>query len=183
MNVIVDAALATLASQDSGVADGSYSPLRVDAYGALHTVPSISGTAVTAGQKTASAASTYEDQVSNQDLTVLASAARTASVASADFTNVNGRGVDVVIEATASNLTPSVVFTIQGKDAVSGVYYTILASAAVTGVSTTVLRVYPGLVVAANAAANYALPRTWRVSAVAGDADSLTYSIGASVTV
>ena len=87
---------------------------------------------VTAGNQTTSAASTYEDAQSNRDITLLASAARTASINSSDITNVNHRGVTVVIEATAATLTPSVVFTIQGKDAVSGVYYTLLASAAVT---------------------------------------------------
>ena len=86
---------------------------------------------VTAGNQTTSAASTYEDAQSNRDITLLASAARTASINSSDITNVNHRGVTVVIEATAATLTPSVVFTIQGKDAVSGVYYTLLASAAV----------------------------------------------------
>lgn len=114
-----------------------------------------------------------------QNKTVLASAARTASANSADLTNSNGRGVVVVIDATASAATPSVVFTVKGKDPLSGIYYTILASAAVTGISTTVLRIYPGLTAIANQTATDVLPRTYRVEAVAGDADSLTYSVGA----
>ena len=182
-DAIVDAALSTLVSQDAGAGESSTSRLRVDAYGALHVVQSIAGTAVTAGNQTTSAASTYEDAQSNRDITLLASAARTASINSSDITNVNHRGVTVVIEATAATLTPSVVFTIQGKDAVSGVYYTLLASAAVTGISTTVLRVFPGATAAAGTVANDQLPRVWRISAVAADADSITYSIGASMTV
>jgi hypothetical protein len=111
-------------------------------------------------------------------LTLLASAARTATTNSGDVETRAGRGVHVVIDATAAAATPSVVFTIQGKDATSGAYYTILAS--VTGVSTTVLRVFPGSTAAANLAANDCLPATWRVLATAGDADSLTYSVGCS---
>ena len=114
-----------------------------------------------------------------QNKTVLASAARTASANSADLTNSNGRGVVIVIDATASADTPSVVFTVKGKDPLSGQYYTILASAAITGTSTTVLRVYPGLTAIANQTATDVVPRTYRVEAVADDADSLTYSVGA----
>lgn len=118
---------------------------------------------------------------SSGDVTLLASAARTATTNSGDQTNSGARGLHLVIDATAASATPSVVFTIQGKDAVSGAYYTILASAAVTGISTTVLRVYPGLTASANAIANDVLPKTWRLLATHADADSLTYSVGASL--
>ena len=74
------------------------------------------------------------------------------------------------------------MFTIQGKDA-AGTYYDILASAAVTAISTTVLRVYPGLVAVANGAISFPLPKTWRVEAVAADADSITYSVTADLMV
>ncbi len=125
--------------------------------------------------------STWDRRRGNTDITVLASAARTASVNSADLTNYNARGLHLVIDVTAVTATPSITVTIQGKDALSGQYYTVLASAAITAVGTTVLRVYPGLTAAANAVANDILPRTWRVSVTNADADSITYSIGASV--
>jgi hypothetical protein len=125
--------------------------------------------------------STVDRARSNAPVTVLASAARTATNNSADFTNYNGRGLHVVIDATAASATPSVVATIQGKDELSGKYYTILASAAITGISTTILKVYPGITAAANLSVSDILPRTWRVSVAHGDADSITYSIGASV--
>lgn len=114
-------------------------------------------------------------------VTVLASAARTASVDSATFVNADGyyRGVHLVIDATASAATPSVVFTIQGYSPLGDDFYTILASAAVTGAATSVLRVYPGLTAANNLVANDVLPPLWRVSIAAGDSDSLTYSVGA----
>lgn len=106
-------------------------------------------------------------------------AARTATTNSGDLDNGQHRGLHVVIDVTAASATPSVVFTIQGKDEVSGQYYTLLASAAITGVGTTVLRVYPGLTAAANLVANDVLPKTWRVLATHADADSITYSVGA----
>ena len=125
--------------------------------------------------------STWDRQRNNTDITLLASAARTASNDTADQTNYNGRGVHIVIDVTAIAATPSVVFTVQGKDALSGKYYTLLASAAIVGTGTTVLRIFPGATAAANLTANDILPRTWRVSIAHGDADSITYSVGASV--
>jgi len=115
------------------------------------------------------------------DVTLFASQARTATENGADQTGSNALGLHLVIDVTSVTLTPSVVFTIQGKDAASGKYYTILASAAITGTGTTVLRVYPGLAAAANTVANDVLPDTWRVIATHGDADSITYSVGASL--
>lgn len=111
--------------------------------------------------------------------TVFASAARTATEPSATFANYGHRGLHVVIDATASADTPSVVFTIQGYSGLGDDYYTILASAAVTGTGTTVLRVFPGATNAANTVANDVLPGLWRVNAVHADADSITYSVNA----
>lgn len=113
------------------------------------------------------------------ELTVLASAARVATVNSADLKNYNCRGVIVVIDATAEVDTASVVAKIQGKDPASGQYYTILESAAIDAVGTRVLVVYPGVTVAANLAASHPLPETWRVRLEHADADALTYSVGA----
>jgi len=114
-------------------------------------------------------------------VTVLASAARTASVDSAVFSGDGYRGIQLIIDATASAATPSVVFTLQGYSPAGNDYYTILASAAITGTGTTVLRVFPGSTVTANLAANDILPPLWRVSVAAGDADSLTYSVAANL--
>ena len=115
----------------------------------------------------------------NEVVTLLSSAARTATVATAGQINKSKTGVIITIDVTAIAATPSVVFTIQGFDPVSGKYYTILASAAVTGVSTVTMRVFPGCTAAANVAANDILPRDWRVNCVHGDADSITYTVSA----
>jgi hypothetical protein len=116
----------------------------------------------------------------NRAVTLLASAARTASTQSSDQDNLRHRGVVVSVKVTASSATPSVVFTVEGKDA-NGEYYSLLASAAVTGAGTTQLTVYPGATATANVSASAPLPRTWRVKAVAGDADSLTYTVSATL--
>ena len=117
----------------------------------------------------------------NIDATILASAARTATTASADQTNFNGRGLHLVFDITAVPGADTVTLTIQGKDALSGAYYTILAGAAQVGTGTIVMRVYPALTAAANLTASDVLPRTWRVNVVHSGAGSFTYRVGASV--
>ena len=106
-----------------------------------------------------------------------ASAARTASSNSADIRNGGARGVRVYINVTAIAASPSVVFTIKDKDKTGGLYHTILASAAIVGTGLTTLTVYPGMTAAANVAVSEPIPPIWRVEAVHGDADSITYSV------
>lgn len=117
----------------------------------------------------------------NENICPFPSAARTATSNSIDFTNFDKSGCHVVIDVTAVTSTPSVVFTLQGKDAVSGKYYTILASSAISTTGTTVLKVFKGATASANAVANDLLPRTWRVVATHGNANSITYSVGVSL--
>ena len=117
--------------------------------------------------------------MSNRTTTVYDSKARTTDPTVVDLSNATGRGLHLVIDVTAIDATGSVVFTIRGKDPVSGKVWTILASAAVTAVGTTVLKVYPGLAAAANAAANDILPPTWQVAAVHANGVSVTYSVTA----
>lgn len=122
---------------------------------------------------------THDAPRNNTEATVFASAARATATNSSDLVNFNGRGVQVVINITAVAGSPSLTFTIKGKDSISGNYYTLLASAALTTTGTTVLTVYPGVTAAANAAASMVLPRTWRVEVAVGSADSVTYSVSA----
>jgi hypothetical protein len=113
--------------------------------------------------------------------TLLPSAARTATVATADQRNSRHRGVRVHINVTAASATPSVVFTVQGKDNATGDYFDLLASAAVTATGDTYLLIYPGVAAAANASVNQPLPSTWRVNCVHADADSITYQVTADL--
>ncbi len=127
--------------------------------------------------------STMDQQRGNLDnITVLASAARTTTQTQADQTNYNHRGIVVVLDMTTVG-TGSVTLEIDGKDPVSGKYYALLTGAAVTTNVTNIYRVYPGLTAAANATANDILPRTWRVKVTANNANSATYSVGAMLIV
>lgn len=100
-----------------------------------------------------------------------------------DQVNPYASGLTLVIDITnITGGTPAFTVTIEGKDPVSGKYYTILATTALAVTGTTVLKVYPGLVVAANSAANAPLPKTWRVKyAFTGTTPTVTAKIGASL--
>lgn len=114
--------------------------------------------------------------------TLYASAARTATPTAKEFQNAgNAKGMHVIIDVTAIALTPSVVFSIEAKDEASGKWYLLLDSAAVSTVSTTILKIHPNLTAAANSIAKDGLPLNLRVSPVHGDADSITYSVGANM--
>ncbi len=146
------------------------------------TGPHFAGLAVNSQGMTYSGA-TWDRARSNVDSTPLASAARTATVNSADQTNSNGRGVLVTLNVTALADTPSVVLSIEGK--MGSVYEALLtAAAAVTATGIHSYLVYPGCGAASAdvvQVAGFPLPRTWRVTVTHGDADSITYSVTASV--
>lgn len=114
---------------------------------------------------------------------VYSSAARVATPDAPVLLNKFNRGVQVFIDVTAIAATPSVVFTIEGKDGVSGSWYPLLTSAAVVAVGTTTLRVEPGSTEVANLIAAAGIPRVWRIVATHGDADSITYSVGANLLI
>jgi len=116
--------------------------------------------------------------IRRQTQVLLASAARTAAVSSADFSAEEVLSSEFVFDITVDPATASITPTIEGKDPISGSYYTILAGAAKAAVGTTVLRVGPTIIAAANVAANAILPSEFRVSVAVADADSITYSIG-----
>ena len=119
----------------------------------------------------------------NRNITVLTSAARTATINSDVQVNHEGSGLHIVIDVTSITATPSVTPTIQGRDDVSGVFYDLLVGVAITATGTTVLKVYPGITASANVSASDLLPANWRVRMVHADADSITYSVGATVIV
>jgi len=121
----------------------------------------------------------------NTQITLLASVARAAaeSFPSTDIDNTEDyQSAIIVIDVTAVTATPSVVFTVQGKDLLSGKYYPILVAAAITGTGTTVLHVGDGTADLDDFATGTRLPRVWRIDAVHGDADSITYSVGADLS-
>ena len=115
----------------------------------------------------------------NEHVEILASAARTTTQDGVDLLTGSFVGVKVVLDMTVPG-TGSVTLTIQGKDPTSGEYYTILAGAAVTTDSTNVYTVFPGAPASANVSANDHLPAVIRIRVVANNANSATYSVGAS---
>lgn len=122
---------------------------------------------------------------SNNDFnagSVVVGVGATASQNSPDLLNPYGRGVKVWVNTTAIG-TGSITVTIQGKDPGSGAYTTLLASAAIVTNTVGVLTVYPGLPATANVSANDVLPRQWRVSVTANNANPANYSVGACVIV
>lgn len=180
--------------------DGQRGDLQIDARGNLNTVIYGAGSASGVDAQVSSSdgqnatatgvlalsrgqsfnGSTWDRQRNNTDITVLASAARTTTTNSSDLTNYNGRGLHVVLDVTNAG-TGSITITISGKDALGGLYYTLLTGAAVTTNSTNVYKIFPGATAVANAAANDILPRTWRVTVTHNNANSITYSVSASV--
>lgn len=126
---------------------------------------------------------TVDRERGNTEITVLASAARTTTQTQADQTNYNHRGIMVILDMTEAAASPSVTLEIDAKDPASGAYKSLLTGAAVTTVSTNIYTVYPGAPATANVSANSPLPRTWRIKVTANNANSGTYSVGASLIV
>jgi hypothetical protein len=128
----------------------------------------------------------WDRWANNQDLTLLASAARTATTNTADQTNVNGRGLAIYLAITAASGTGGLTPVIQGKDPVSGNYFTLATmGSAVTTTGNKSYMFYPGAASAGSLqnGVQQVLPRTWRVQVTAGDGTSYTYSLGCSVIV
>ncbi len=138
----------------------------------------MSGTGVAAVAGMVWAGSNWERAVSNSaGATALSSAARTATNSSSPQTNRGWRGIRVFVNVTAAVDTPSVVFTIEVADPLSGVYTALLTSAAITGTGHHLLEVAPGITPVANLAVAKQVGRTWRVTATHADSDSITYSV------
>jgi hypothetical protein len=123
--------------------------------------------------------SNWDQQRNNHEVTVLASAARTAAINSSDQTNYNARTLYLTWDITAA-ATGTLTLTIKYKDTLSGKYVTLLASAAQGGTGTVTLKVGPDLTAAANTVAKEALPRLWRAEVTGSDGSSWTYSVSAN---
>lgn len=119
---------------------------------------------------------------SSRAFTVLASAARTATPNTQEYTLPGGaRSFTLVIDTTAAGTSPSTVVKISGVDPTSGKIYDLLSSAAITGTGTVVMSIGSGLPASANVSANVAVPPVVRITATHGNSTSHTYSVGAAV--
>lgn len=119
----------------------------------------------------------------NRSIRAVALSAAAAGVTSADLENLSGRGAHVVIDVTAiSGTSPTLTVTVDGYDETSGKYYTLLQSASLSATGTTVLRIYPGVTAAANAAASDVIPRVFRVATtIGGTTPSVTATVGVNL--
>lgn len=119
----------------------------------------------------------------NSSVTLLASAARTATVSSAAQTNTIWRGVRVHIDQTAGTSGQSVVPTIEVYDPIAASWTAILTGAAMTQATTEHVEmvVYPGCVAVSNLVLNQPLSFKWRVTMTHADTKSVTYRISADM--
>lgn len=119
----------------------------------------------------------------NQDKTVFASAAQTATVNSVDIANINARGARLHLDITAvSGTAPTLDVKLQAK--VGGVYIDIAGAAFAqkTGTGTDELVVYPGVAETANESVSDVLPRIFRaVATIGGATPSFTFALTASL--
>lgn len=114
------------------------------------------------------------------NLIVLASGARTTTQTQADQTNVNYKGIHLIVDMTVVG-TGSITPALQGKDA-NGIYYPIwTAAVAITTNITSKYALYPGAtgVGAQTEAVAIVLPLTWRIVITANNANTATYSVAA----
>lgn len=110
---------------------------------------------------------------------VYPSAARTATPAAFTLDIHRVRNLLVLIDVTAIGVAPSVVPTIDGVDVATGKLFPILAGAALTAIATRVLKVGPGITVAANLSVADIVPERIRITMTHGNADSITYAVTA----
>jgi hypothetical protein len=122
--------------------------------------------------------STWDRVRNNEEVTLLASGARSTTQTSADITNYQGISALIVVLDMTTVGTASVTVSIEGKDSASGKYYTILTGSAITTNSTNRYRVGPTLAAAANSVAQDYLPRIFRIVVTANNGNSGTYSVG-----
>jgi hypothetical protein len=116
---------------------------------------------------------TFDRQRGNTEFTILASAVRSASNNSADFTNYNSTRLFAFLNITAVPGADTITVAIQSKDPVSGNYATTLSGTAQGAV---------GLSVIPTTAIGVIVPRTFRVLVSHSGAGNFTYSIGGCST-
>lgn len=118
-------------------------------------------------------------------ITLIPSAAYTATPNSKQFPIADADGIVVILSATAVTATGSLTLKIEGVDPLSGATWTILTSAAVTAVGTTIYKVHPNLPAASGtwgSGVQDVVPPYVRVTVTHANGVSVTYSVSAVVT-
>lgn len=124
---------------------------------------------------------------SRRQVTVLASARRTATTTSDDILNIgenlNVSGAYIFLDVTAVQTTPLITLAVQAVDPVGGDYISVFTAA--TGLSAAGNATYlliPGVGSAdddVTEVQGFPIPASWRVRVTHGDTDPITYSVGA----
>ena len=95
---------------------------------------------------------------------------------SPDILNSDSKGVTCLYDQLSSSGSPSVTFSIQSKDASSGIYDALITSSAISNGANTYLSVYPGIAVSSLpsdwSAQSLKLPRLFRIQVVVGGSTS-----------
>lgn len=116
-------------------------------------------------------------------ISLLASAARTATVSSAKQLTPNIKRALIFIDVTSITATPSVTPSINtytpDPAATADDKAALLTGAAITATGNTILQIGPGLYNVANLVAGACIPTEWGVTMTHGDTDSITYSVSA----
>jgi hypothetical protein len=115
----------------------------------------------------------------SKQVTVYASAARTATPTAVTIPTGRYRSLILILDCTVDPAAASITPKIEGV--VGGKTYTLLTGAAFASVSTVALTVGPGLPATANVSANNVLPDTIKVTMTHADSDSITYSVVAEL--
>lgn len=128
---------------------------------------------------------TYDRWRNNNEGTLLASAARTTIVSSAQTKNYNARSIVVFLHVTAVGGSGGLALYIRGIDPVGGSTFTL--NAAPTAVTTVGFHAYAlgagvsGTGTDFKQGTSCPLPKTFIVTVIPVDASSYTYSVGYSL--
>lgn len=115
-------------------------------------------------------------------ITVLASAARTATATSDTYRIPGGqyRGLLIVLNITAVTSTPALTLALHSQTGQGSDFSSQIAMAAKTEAdvnTTTLLLAHPDAPDRANVSENTQIGRKWRIVVTHGDSDSATYSV------
>jgi hypothetical protein len=128
---------------------------------------------------------TWDRRRNNQSLPLLVSAARTATLASADQINYNHSRLLLIVNVSVVG-TGSITPSLQVKDSISGNYFTVWTAAA--AIVTAAMFTYYFADGATGGSytekvASQIAGRTWRLNMVHNNANTITYSASAEQTV
>ena len=124
---------------------------------------------------------TWDRKRNNEEVTLLASAARTATLASATFTNYNKIGMLLILNITAASGTGGLQVRIQARNPITGNFNNLHPNpTALTSVTTAQYLLYPAVITPGGGLTNNystVVSRRYRLYVAHGDGSSYTYSV------